>query len=517
MNRVNEGLDERVERINQVKGAEPTNGASRRCLVTDLFSSQVERTPDNIAIAFSGRDLTYAQLASMSARLANFLVERGIGPEDFVAVVMDHSPEQIAAMLGVIEAGAAYIPMEPTFPRERINNICRQAHVRCVLTQRAYAETFDDRSLLVFEGEDLSGFPDVAPDPRANGDNAMYALFTSGTTGEPKGVVVEQRNVWNYVRAFSDEFHPAEHDRMLQNSVCTFDIFVEEVYPILCSGGTLVIATEDEKASAEALVDLCDRESVTMVTGFPYLLSDINRLRVPKALRLAISGGDTLRKEHVDRLVGKVAVYNTYGPTETCVCCAYYRYSDPSVDARTVPIGTSILGCKVRVLDRDLRLVSPGEMGEICISGAGVSRGYLGSPEETAAVFVDDPFEPGRMYLSGDLGILRPDGTIEFVRRKDDQVMIGGRRVEPGEVESVMYRYPGVSEAVVVPQLDADGYPFLVAYLVAADSVCLGQLQGFMSQYLPDFMIPSYFERVGEMPRTSSGKIDRKALPEVVS
>ena len=491
--------------------------------VTALFAEQVALTPGNIAIVFDGSRLTYAQLDAQANRIARLLAAMGVGPETFVGIVLDHGPVQIASMLGVIKAGAAYIPMEPTFPRERINSICRQAKVACVLTQRSYAQTFDEGIPLVFDDRVLSASePDDAgpngggvPGARATGSDAMYALFTSGTTGEPKGVVVEQHNVWNYVRAFKHEFAPTENDRMLQNSVCTFDIFVEEVYPILLSGGTLVIATEQEKASIESLVDLCEREGVTMITGFPYLLSDIDRSHIPSGLRLAISGGDTLRKEHVEHLVGNVDVYNTYGPTETTVCVAYYHYENPAVDAKTVPIGSAIEGTQIYVLDGSLAPVAPGEVGEICITGNGVTRGYLGMPEETASHYVANPFGEGRMYLSGDMGILRPDGTIEFLRRKDDQVMIGGRRVEPREVENVMYRFPCIEEAVVVPYLDHDDYPYLVGYLRSSSKVCLGQLQGFMTQYLPDFMIPEYFVRVDDMPRTESGKVDKGSLPLV--
>jgi amino acid adenylation domain-containing protein len=483
--------------------------------VTSLLEAQVKRTPGAVAIVHDGRRVTYAQLDSMANRRANWLVAHGFGPERFCGIVMDHGPEQIATILAAIKAGGAYIPIEPTFPRGRINSILRQAEVACVFTQHRHASLFEGAELLIFEDEGFSRFPSMPPVRRPEGTNALYALFTSGTTGEPKGVVVEHHNVWNYILAFQNEFAPRPSDRMLQNSVCTFDIFVEEVFPILASGGTLVIPTPEEQSCAEALVDFCDREGVTMLSGFPYLLSDINKLRVPKGLRVAISGGDTLRKEHVDNLVGKVDVYNTYGPTETTVVCTYYHYADPEIPTRTVPVGSSILGCTLRVLDRQGHPVRPGEMGQLCITGNGVARGYLGNPEETAARFVESPFGDGRMYLSGDLGRLSADGTVEFVRRADDQTMIDGRRVEPAEVESVMYRYPGVAEAVVVPWLDDDEYPYLVAYLTCSKPVIMSRLRGFLERYLPDYMIPDSFRQLAAMPLTDNGKIDRGSLPKV--
>lgn len=422
--------------------------------------------------------------------------------------------------------------MEPSFPQKRIAFIIKQANIRHVFTQRKHASIFSDPSVLIFEDEPFdeegadespstasAAGPNVTDPPDApvnHGDDAMYVLYTSGTTGEPKGVIVEQRNVCNYVRAFKNEFHPTERDRMLQNSVCTFDIFVEEVFPILLSGGALIIADETDKESPRALRRLMETEGVTMITGFPYLLSELNALEPNASLRLAISGGDVLRKEHVDRLVGKTAVYNTYGPTETTVCVSYYHYTDPTIDADTVPIGKAVLGTQMHLLDDDLHPVEPGTLGEIGISGAGVARGYQNNEVETAAHFVDNPFGPGKLYLSGDLGYLRPDGNVEFVKRKDAQTMIDGRRVEPLEVENVLYRFPGIDAAVVKPFLDENGYPYLVGYYQTASGIELDALERFLAQYLPDFMIPESLIGLDSLPKTASGKIDRENLPVIL-
>lgn len=249
-------------------------------------------------------------------------MSKNVKKEEFVGIVMDHSIDMIINIFAVIKSGAGYVPMEPTFPRERINYIVDQVNLRYLFTQMKYKEIFNKKDILIFEDEDYAGYSEENTCNVNDGKNAIYVLYTSGTTGTPKGIVVEHHNVCNYVKAFKKEFKITEKDKMLQNSVCTFDIFTEEVFPILLTGGTLVIASDEEKSTVENLVDLIEREEITIITGFPYLLSGINNYRVPKSLKLVISGGDTLRKEHVSNLSKKVNVYNTYGPTETTVCVA---------------------------------------------------------------------------------------------------------------------------------------------------------------------------------------------------
>lgn len=485
--------------------------------IAELFEARVRCAPDAPALRCSGQTMTYGQLNAAAHQRAAFLHARGIGAGQFVGIVEDHGFDQIIDILAVMKAGAAYVPMEPTFPRGRIGSIIEQTGMACVFTRRIFAGLFDEAvaDILVFDDAPFSDAPSVDHPIRNTAEDVAYVLFTSGTTGVPKGVVVLQRNLCHYVRAFQYEFHPTAADRMLQNSVCTFDIFVEEVFPILLSGGVLVIATDADKMDARHLEDLMCAEGVTMLSGFPYLLASLDATRLPRSLRLAISGGDSLRPQHVAHLLGRMDVYNTYGPTETTVCATYYRCPSSLPADKPVPVGRAVMGARVFLLDEHLHPVDAGKPGEICIAGDGVSRGYLRNDVETADRFVEDPWGSGKLYRSGDLGVLRPDGQLVFLKRKDAQVMIEGRRVEPRGVENVMYRFPGMQHAVVATYWDTEGYPYLVGYYCADAPTPPAQLRMFMADSLPEFMIPETLVHMERMPLTQSGKIDRRALPPV--
>lgn len=482
-----------------------------------LFERQAALSPDATALRCDGHTMTYAELDAEANRRAHLLQGRGMGPGRFVGIVMDHTFDLVIDILAALKTGAAYVPMEPTFPRGRIAYIIEKAAISCVLTRRAFADIFDeaDGSCLIFDDTDFSAFGTDGLPAVGRGEDAAYVLFTSGTTGNPKGVVVEQRNACHYVRAFRHEFSPTPDDRMLQYSVCTFDIFVEELFPILLSGGTLVIATEADKADTARLMRLMRDERITMLSGFPYLLDELDANRLPPSLRLVISGGDVMRPRHVRHLLGRAEVYNTYGPTETTVCATYYHCPGELPEHEPVPVGMPVQGARIYLLDENMQQVGTGQVGEICIAGAGVSRGYLDDPEETDAVFMDDPFGAGRLYRSGDLGYQRPDGQLVFLRRKDTQVMIEGKRVEPRGVENVMFRFPGITGAVVRTVLDGNDYPYLVGYYSATADIDEAELRAFLADYLPDFMIPESLVQIEGIPLTDNGKVDLSALPRI--
>ena len=485
--------------------------------VNAMFEKQVQETPENIALIFNGKPVTYSELNAMANKLAHYFVSEGVGPETLVGMVVKHSPAMFACILAIHKAGGGYIPAEPSFPQERIRFIMNEAKVKLVFTEREFANIFDSSTKLAFTDMDLEKYPSTNLTPTNNAENLAYILFTSGTTGVPKGVMVEQGNVCHYVQAFTDYFELSSNDKMLQYSVCTFDIFTEEVFPILLCGGTLVIANEDETANVDCLVKLLHEQSVTILSGFPYLLQELNSKTLPSSLRIAISGGDVLRKEFVTNIVPKVPVYNTYGPTETTVCASYYCYTGEDHPTHSVPIGKPIKGVEILILDENLNKVAPGEVGEICIVGDGVSRGYLNNENHTKELFVTNPYNPNqRMYLSGDLGKLLENGNIHFLKRKDDQVMIVGKRVEPLEVEHVIYKCPDVKSVLVRPYLDADGYHYLIGYLILNNPIDIKDLKGMMSQFVPPFMIPEFFVELKAFPLTPNGKVDNAQLPVVM-
>ncbi|MCM1028834.1 MAG: amino acid adenylation domain-containing protein [Pseudoflavonifractor sp.] len=465
------------------------------------FKEIVKKYPDLKAIEEADRSLTYAELD----RMANSIMAKFYDAKpEAVGIVMRHGAEQIAAMLAVVKSGAAYVPAEPRLPQERIDYMMETAGVSFIINDN-YCRNVKptDREL---------------PD-RSTPDGVAYILYTSGTSGKPKGVMVENHSVANYAEAFEAEFHTGPGDVMLQYSVCSFDIFVEEVFTTLLSGATLCIPSEAiHNSKLPNLMKFAERHGVTIIDGFPYLIAEINKAPeiLPESVKLIISGGDVIRGSYITNLRDKgVKIYNTYGPSETTVCSNYYRVDNAEpLDDGTFPVGKAVKGVSVKILDKGLKEVKKGETGEICILGEGVSRGYLGNPPE------QDNFVtlPGgtRMYRSGDLGYELPDGNIAFLHRRDDQVMILGKRVEPEEVENVLNTCPCVERGVVKAFKDENGLHYLVAYIVPEDDCKLGNVKKWLAARLTDFMIPEFFVKVREIPLTRRGKVDVAALPVVM-
>lgn len=465
------------------------------------FKAQVNAHPDSVAILQDGLSLTFAGLDNLADRILTKFKNENY---PLVGIVMSHGAYQIAAMLAVLKSGGGYVPAEPSLPKQRIDYMMKTAEVKLVID--------DDFCLDLPEAD-----PDLAD--RSRPDGTAYILYTSGTTGRPKGVVIENHSVVNYAEAFVQEMKMGPGDVMLQYSICSFDIFVEEVFASLLNGVALAIPDcKVHEGPLKGLMEFCIRHGVTILDGFPYLLADINKKPslLPPSVRLIISGGDVIRASYISRLKDKnVRIYNTYGPSETTVCSNYYRIDDaqPLADG-TFPIGKPVKGVDVKILDAYLNEVLEGETGEICIFGEGVGRGYLGNPPEQKN-FVVLP-DGTRMYRSGDLGYRLPDGNLAFLHRLDDQVMILGRRVEPEEVENVLNECPQVERGVVRAFPDENGLHYLVAYVVAGRGFSLGKLKEWMKSKLADFMVPEFFVRLASIPLTHRGKVDMKALPVVL-
>ncbi|MCC8176498.1 MAG: amino acid adenylation domain-containing protein [Bacteroidales bacterium] len=488
--------------------------ATSRNTIYDTFAQQAKLHPNATAIVDGDRTLTYADLDALATTIA---LKMPVGHPRMVGIVMDHSAEMIGSILAVLKSGAAYVPIEPSMPKERIHFVMTETGVDFIITNHRHRRKLKGFALLEIN-RDLPIAYGMTSEDRSTPDGLAYVLYTSGSTGLPKGVMIANRNVTHYARAFSREFHPGVGDLMLQYSVCSFDIFVEEVFTTLLSGAALVIVPESVKEDTKALLRFVERNKVTIISGFPYLLLDINKIgRVPGSLRLLISGGDVLRARYIDRLAPKVMIYNTYGPSETTVCCSYYRCdnAEPSPDG-TYPIGKAIEGCHVEIRDENLQPVPDGHEGEICILGDGVGMGYLGDRKVENQAFVT--LEDGRrLYRSGDIGIMCSDGVLLFLHRKDTQVMILGKRVETCEVENVLCGCPEVEAAVVKPGTDNAGLSFLTAYFVprSIKGFSLSNLKRKMARFLPPYMIPEFFVRLKAMPLTVNGKVNSQALPKI--
>lgn len=483
--------------------------------IDSLFEHIVREHRDETAIIENERTLTFGELSHLVDRIA------GSFPKEVrsIGIVMNHRAEMIASMLAALKRGARYVPAEPGFPAGRIRYMMEEAGVDFILTEREHADKLKGFPVRLTDCE-ICGLETPASE-RAEAmdpDAPAYVLYTSGTTGRPKGVCVTNRNVCHYVRAFADEFHPGPGDIMLQSSVCSFDIFVEEVFASLLNGAALAIPSEEDKADVQRLMAFVERHHVTMLSGFPYLLAEMNHLPgIPASLRLLISGGDVLRGVYVDRLLDKAEVYNTYGPSETTVCASYYRCNGGTVlEDGTYPIGRPVKGAEIRILDPNGAEVPAGETGEICIYGGGVSLGYIGDHAEENKAFEALP-DGGRMYRSGDLGYFLPNGDIAFLHRKDTQIMIRGKRVEVAEVESRLYQCRNVQQAVVRAFTDEDGLSYMTAYVVPANQdMRASAVKQELSENLTSFMIPEFIVKMPQIPLNTNGKPDLSKLPVVL-
>lgn len=480
-----------------------------------LFQSVVSQNKNAPAIIENERVLTFKELSDMTDMIADSFPSG----TSSVGIVMRHRAEMIASILAVLKTGAKYVPAEPTFPIGRIRYMMEEAQVDFIVTEMQYSSKLNGFKQLYSDCSICAAAPGSKDRVYAQKDGDLaYILYTSGTTGRPKGVSVTNANVCNYIRAFEKEFHPKCGDIMLQYSVCSFDIFVEETFASLLNGAALAIPSEEDKVDIRSLMAFIERHKITMLSGFPYLLAEMNKLPdIPSSLRLLISGGDVLRAHYVNNLIDKAEVYNTYGPSETTVCASYYRCRNSEIlKDGSYPIGKPVLGVKINILDSNGNEIPQGDVGEICIFGAGVSTGYTGDhPEENKAFVTLKNGE--KMYRSGDLGYVLPDGNIAFLHRKDTQIMIYGKRVEVMEVEARLYQCSGVEQAVVRPFVDEDGLSYMIAYVVLSDNAkTASELRKELAVNLAEFMIPEYIVKMPSIPLNANGKPDIAKLPIVM-
>ncbi|HEV2734864.1 MAG TPA: amino acid adenylation domain-containing protein, partial [Longimicrobiaceae bacterium] len=474
--------------------------------VHERVLARAAEAPDAVALVCGGDRVTYGQLDARSAELAGRLRSRGVGPETRVAVLMERSPEGVVAALAVLRAGGAYLPLDPATPPERVERILEDAGVALVLDGRGVSEGPG--------GTGAGGGGRVSPDA------AAYVIYTSGSTGTPKGVVVTHGGLANLVDWHVGAFGVTAADRATQLTGLGFDASVQETWPQLAAGATLhLVADEEARASAPALQRLMLEHAITLAFVPTPLAEGLLALQWPDgtALRVLLAGGDALRVRPSAGLPFRLV--NAYGPTENTVVAATGVVLPDGGDARAPAIGRPIAGVRAYVLDLALAPVPAGVPGELCLGGRSVARGYLGRPGATAAAFVPDPFagEAGaRMYRTGDRVRWLEDGELEFLGRIDRQVKVRGFRIEPGEIEAVLARHPGVRGVAVVVRDGASGHPGdrrIVAYLEADGGVSPREARELARASLPEYMVPSAFVVLDALPLTPSGKLDRRALP----
>ena len=503
--------------------------------VHQLFEQQVSRTPDSVAVMFEGQQLTYAQLNARANQLARHLQALGVGPETLVAICMERCPEMAVAVLGILKAGGAFLPLDPTYPAERLAFMIDDARPRVILTKGSLpGGLIECGTLIVAFDSDWGAIAresEENPAVGANAGNLAYVIYTSGSTGRPKGVMCEHGGLANYLRWVGDGPLGDLELSVPLTTRLTFDMCLKQLFPPLLRGGALWMLPEEILADPVALLSALATRTKTGFNCVPSLWKAIldaiesGRATAPEhGLTHLFFGGEPLGKDLVGRTLRALPhlqIWNIYGPTEATANASATRIAEGD----EVTIGRPIANATIYILNAFLRPVAIGVQGDLYIGGAGVARGYLNRPELTAERFVADPFSAqsgARMYKTGDLARYRPDGNIEFLGRADQQVKIRGFRIELGEIEAALARHPDVREAVVVThEAAADEDPAfvraerqLVAYVVAGQEPgpTTSELRTFLKEKLPEYMVPTVFVTLAALPLLPNGKIDRRAL-----
>ena len=491
-----------------------------RC-IHQLFEAQARKTPNAVAVEGVSGKLTYAELNRRADSLAAHLQERGIEPDMPVGLFVHRSLEMCVGILGILKSGAAYVPLDPDYPADRLEFIIGDTAMSVVVTVSSLAERVasEECGTLCIDQLSEHGTP---PSANAGTFNLAYVFYTSGSTGKPKGVMVEHHNVVNHCRASIETYGICSKDRVLQFFSMNFDGSVEELFPAWACGATVVLRTDELSSSVSEFEQFVKDRKITVVDlPTAYWHEWVRNLKeVPEALRAVIIGGEKVSAElcrvWMQKADGRGRLFNTYGPTECTVVSTVHELS--GAVSGDVPIGLPIADTALYVADARRQRVPVGMPGELLIGGEGVARGYLNRPELTAEKFISNPWGEGRLYRTGDLVSRQPDGGIAFLGRVDNQVKIRGFRIEPDEIAAVLDQHPDIAQAIVVARTDLSNQKELAAYYILEPgcSPSVKELRAFLCDNLPEYMIPSAFMELDEFPVAPGGKVDRKALPSPV-
>lgn len=487
-------------------------------LIHEYFEARALEYPDKTALLFGSEQMTYTEVNQKANQLARFLKRSGAVPGGIIGIIAVRSCHMVIGMLGVLKAGCAYLPIEINFPKQRVDYILRDSECNILLTTGDMASELDYSGTVI----DMEQFPyhgekDTNLLRTEDSDSLAYILYTSGTTGNPKGVMVGHKSVVNLLKFMEKTYPLGDEDVYLFKTNYTFDVSVSELYGWFMGTGSLAILEESGHLDIGSLEDAIEKYHVTHINFVPSMLhmfiKNCNAGKV-KSLKYLFAAGEELTPNTVSDFYGKfqgIRLENLYGPTESTVYATYYsvRMDNP---VSPVPIGKPIDNLQVYIVDDNNNRMPDGTAGELCIAGAGLAKGYLNRPELNREKFVDNPFEAGsKMYKTGDLARWTDKGTIEFLGRIDSQVKIRGLRVELGEIESRLVEHEKIEEAVVAVKNYKGQEQYLCAYIVGKE---VSELSDYLKRYLPEYMIPSYYIPIKEIPRTASQKIDRKSLPE---
>ncbi|WP_459209772.1 non-ribosomal peptide synthetase [Aquimarina rhabdastrellae] len=485
--------------------------------VVDLFTEQVNITPDAVSVLFKDQTITYKELDKKSNYLAHHLIKKGVSKEDFVPICMDKSIEMVIGILAVLKSGGAYVPIDPNYPKERIDYILEDTKSNVILSALEFEnvlEGYISKEIIYLDQEYDIGQEDnlCTPNNQLSPDNLAYLIYTSGSTGKPKGVKIEHKALVNFLLSMCDHLTFDQNIKFLSLTTFTFDISILEILSPLLLGGQLILVKDEEAKDPEYITSVIHKTKPNCIQGTPsrwkMLLS--NEGEVLENLTL-LSGGESIDYELKEKLT-KLSnnVWNLYGPTETTIWSCASRL----LKERKITIGKPIANTQIYILGEHLSLIPQGMVGQLCIGGTGLARGYLNHSELTNEKFVNNPFEDGeRLYLTGDLARWLPDGTIEFLGRNDHQIKINGYRIEVGEIEHALAQIEDIEQSVVTAIKDDNGIVQLVGYIISTKEINQKKIQDDLLNKLPEYMVPRIYVQLEEIPLTHNGKINRKVLP----
>ena len=490
-----------------------------------LFNESVQAYPDKIAIRFHERALTYTEVSHTANRIANLLISKGIKKGDIIGVALDRSPELIISLLAILKSGAAYVPLDPEYPKDRIEFMLEDSGAKILITEAKYSGHYagNTNELIIDQAlEESASLSAEEPGINVTGADLAYCLYTSGSTGKPKGVQIAHHSLVNLMLSYQKVPGITSADKTLAIATISFDIAGIDIYLPLSSGAELVLADSLTAKDGRALLEIVRTQGITILQATPYTWRMMLEIGWEEHLPIRVfCGGEALAKDLAAKLIPRCdQLWNMYGPTETTIYSIIKHVTNPD----DITIGYPVDNTQVYIVDEQMKNVVNGDIGEIFIGGDGLSWGYLNRPDLTAERFIDNPFTdlPGdKIYKTGDLGQLRPDGEVVYLGRMDHQVKVRGYRIELGEIEFNLAKADDIKEAVVIAREDTPGYPRLVAYLLLNSgqtghptSVQLDAWQNALLAVLPEYMVPDDFVLLDVIPSTPNGKIDRKALPK---